>query len=78
MSEVAFTDRTYTYKVKPPPTSWFIKKVVGMEKLGKLAKHQIVATMPIQYIYEIAKIKRDMDEDLHHLSLEMICKVVPC
>jgi ribosomal protein L11 len=73
--EPAFTDRTYKYKIKPPPTSWFIKKCVGLEKLGNLTGHRIVGELSIQYIYEIAKIKREMDEDLHSLSLEMICKV---
>jgi large subunit ribosomal protein L11 len=75
LSNPAFTDRTYTYKIKPPPTSWFIKKCVGLEKLGNYPGHKVVAEMPLQYIYEIAKIKREMDEDLHTLSLEMICKV---
>ncbi len=72
----AFTDRTYNYKIKPPPTSWFIKKVIGKDKLGNLTKHRTIANMPIQYVYEIAKIKREMDEDLAQLSLEMICKMI--
>ena len=71
----AYTDRTYTYKIKPPPTSWFIKKCVGLERLGNLPKHKVVGRIPIQYIYEIAKIKRSMDEDMAELSLEMICRV---
>lgn len=75
MLYLAFTDRTYNYKIKPPPTSWFIKKCVGLEKLGNLTGHRVVGELPLQYVYEIAKIKREMDEDLHSLSLEMICKV---
>ncbi len=27
----AFDDRTYTYIIKPPSTSWFIKKCLGKE-----------------------------------------------
>lgn len=27
----AFDDRTYKYIIKPPPTSWFIKKALGKE-----------------------------------------------
>jgi ribosomal protein L11 len=48
---------------------------MGMEKLGNYPKHKIIGRLPIQYVYEIAKIKRSMDEDLAELSLEMICKV---
>lgn len=25
----AYADRTYEFKIKPPPTSWFIKKCIG-------------------------------------------------
>lgn len=30
----AYDDRTYTYIVKPPSTSWFIKKALGKERLS--------------------------------------------
>lgn len=73
----AFADRTYTYKIKPPATSWFVKKCTGLEKFCPIPKHKIVGTIPIQYIYEIAKIKRSMDEELQKLSLENVCRVGP-
>jgi len=28
----AFADRSYKFIVKPPPTSWFIKKAAGIPK----------------------------------------------
>jgi len=52
-----------------------VKKCTGLEKLCNLPKHKIIATLPIQYVFEIAKIKRSMDDELQHLSLDMICRV---
>ena len=28
----AFSNRTFTFEVKTPPTTWFIKKCAGIEK----------------------------------------------
>ena len=72
---LAYTDRTYKYKIKPPLTSWFLKKVTGLHKLSKMPGHIEVGKISIQYIYEIAKIKQSLDEDLSKKSLEDISKV---
>ena len=50
-------DRSYNYDIKPPETSWFIKRVLGKQKLSKMANHQIVDDISLKYIYEIAKTK---------------------
>jgi len=59
-------DRTYTYVVKPPPTSWFLKKASGMslgsiilgkEKFTNMPGHMFNDSVSLQYIYEVAKIK---------------------
>jgi ribosomal protein L11 len=46
-----------------------------LDKLGNLTKHRIIAAVPIQYIYEIAKIKKDLDPDMKVHTLENICRV---
>lgn len=52
----AYTDRTYKYIIKPPPTTWFIKKAIGK---GTFSGNKIVRSgrLDIKYVYEIAKIK---------------------
>lgn len=59
----AFTDRTYNFIIKPPPTSWFVKKALGKETLsGHRAK--LSGELSVKYVYEIAKIKKELDPDL--------------
>ena len=69
------TDRSYTYQIQGPPTSWLIKKVVGKDKLSKMPKHQYIGYMCIGHLYEIAKIKKEFDHNLKDLPLKSICKV---
>ena len=70
-----FEDRTYVYEIKPPETAWFLKKVVGKDKLTKFPGHMVYDEVSVKYIYEIAKIKQEMDKDMKNISLESICRV---
>ena len=47
----AFTDRTFKFKIKPPETSWFLKKAAGKSKFSPLAGHYLFTEIPIQYVY---------------------------
>lgn len=59
----AFTDRTYNFTIKPPPTSWFVKKALGLERLsGHRAKCS--GELSVKYVYEIAKVKKELDPDM--------------
>ena len=69
------TDRSYTYQIQGPPTSWLIKKVVGVNKLSKMPKHQYIGYMTLGHLYEIAKIKQQYDNNLKNQELKSICKV---
>lgn len=60
----AYTDRTFKFKIKPPETSWFLKKAAGKAKFTPLPGHYLYCQIPIQYVYEIAKIKKELDPDL--------------
>ena len=68
-------DRTFTFITKTPPTSYFLKKAAGIEKGTGKPGHEVVGTVSLKHIYEIAKIKR-MDEHLKHLRLEAIASTV--
>ena len=72
---IAYNDRTYKFLLKPPPTSWFIRKVVGKEKLTNHYSN-IVGEISLKYVYEIAKMKKEADFDFANTELEGIVKSI--
>jgi large subunit ribosomal protein L11 len=72
----AYPDRTYEFVVKPPPTSWFIKRCVGKAKTTNLAGHVLIDRLALKAVYEIALIKNELDPDFKNLDIETICKVI--
>lgn len=72
----AFTDRTFKFIIKPPETSWFLHKGAGMEKFTPFPGHDDRGGISIQYIYEIAKIKKELDPDLMNIELPQIMSVL--
>jgi large subunit ribosomal protein L11 len=60
----AYVDRSFKFQVKPPPTSWFIKKAAGIAKGSDKPGQNIAARVGIKYLYEIAKVKLEVDPDL--------------
>ena len=65
----AFHDRTFKFKLRAPETSWFIKKAIGKEKCSQYPGYIINDEIGVKYIYEIAKVKQEVDQDLRRLSL---------
>ena len=53
----AFADRSFKFIVKPPPTSWFIKKAASIPKASQKPGHETAGKVSIKYLYEIAKVK---------------------
>jgi large subunit ribosomal protein L11 len=68
-------DRTFTFITKTPPVSYFVKKTTGIEKGTGKPGHEILATISLKHVYEIAKIK-SVDEHMKHLPLESIARMV--
>lgn len=68
-------DRTFTFITKTPPTSYFLKKAAGIEKGTGRPGHEVIGTISVKHVYEIAKIKHT-DEHLKHLKLESIARSV--
>ena len=54
----AYEDRTYSFEMKTPPTSWFLKQVSGVDKGSKTPGKEFVGKVSVKHIYEIAKIKK--------------------
>lgn len=71
----AFSNRTFSFVVKTPPTSWFLKKCAGIADGSKRPGHDIVGRVHVKQIYEIAKAKQ-VDAHLAQLSLESMCRCI--
>ena len=72
----AYADRSFKFVAKPPPTSWFLKKFAGIEEGSPYPKHYSVGMVSIKYIYELAKIKQELDPDLKNKNLLSIVKMI--
>ena len=71
----AFSNRSFTFQCKSPPTSWFLKKCAGIETGAGRPGHDIVGNVPVKQIYEIAKVKLK-DEHLSGLKEETMCRMI--
>ena len=72
----AYVDRSFTFIIKPPPTTWFIKRAAGIEKASKLPGHEQAGRISVKYLYEIAKIKQQTDPTLIEHDPEGICRML--
>jgi large subunit ribosomal protein L11 len=65
-------DRTFEFHVRPPATSWLVKRAAGIAKAS--SSHE-VARVPVQIAYEIARIKAE-DPVMKHIPLRRIFDMV--
>lgn len=65
-------DRTFSFTVLSPTTSWLLKRAAGIEKADS---SNIVAQLHAKYVYEIAKLKAK-DAPLAHLPLRLIFRMI--
>lgn len=72
----AYTDRSYNFVVKPPPTSWFLKRCAMVPVGTNTARRTYVGSVGCKYIYEIAKIKLALDPSLRKHNVLGICKMI--
>ncbi|KAJ2020949.1 mitochondrial 54S ribosomal protein YmL19 [Coemansia sp. RSA 2337] len=68
-------DRTFTFAVKSPPTSWLLKRAAGVEKGAAQPGKEIVGTVSLKHIYAIGQIKAT-DPVMSHIDLKNICKSI--
>lgn len=70
------SDKTFTFQVKAPPTSWLMRRCLGVTKgASKPGKAEdSIGTLSLKHIYEIAKMKQ---KDTPWLTLEQVAKTLP-
>lgn len=72
----AFDDRTYEYTIKPPNTSWYLKRL-GEAPIGSFApKLRIFNSISTKYLLELAKLKKEFDADMKDQPLKGIVKQI--
>ncbi|KAI9342070.1 ribosomal protein L11, RNA binding domain-containing protein [Zopfochytrium polystomum] len=68
-------DRSFTFVVKSPPTSWLLLQAAGIEKGTSRPSHVEVGQVSVKHVYEIAKIKMT-DPGSEDTTLEKMCSRV--
>lgn len=58
-----------------PNTHLFNAFYEDKEKLTQYAGHVVLDFIDVRYVYEIAKIKKELDIDFQRATLESICNV---
>ncbi|KAH8922942.1 mitochondrial ribosomal protein L11 [Atractiella rhizophila] len=76
-------DRSFTFTFHTPPVTWFLKRILGVDKGASEAAgrtefgkgKETIGTVSLKHIYEIAKIKQ-RDEHLKNVHLKDLAKSV--
>lgn len=68
----AYSDKSFTYVIKPPSSSYFLKKVMTLPKGSSSPKHQISGNLSLKVLYEVAKYKHTLTNET--ISLKSYCK----
>jgi len=71
----AFSNRTFTFVAKTPPTTWFLKRCAGVEKGAARPGHETVGKVHSKQIYEIGLIKQK-DAHLKDIELLHLCRQI--
>lgn len=66
----AYEDKTFTYVMKSPPATYFIRKAaagLSKEKGSQRPGHDIVGEISVKHLHAIAEVKR---KDSPHIGME--------
>ena len=68
-----YADKSFSYDMKSPPASYFIKKAAKIQKGAGLAGQETVGSITRAQIEEIVEQKKD---DLNAHDLDQACKII--
>eukprot|EP01017_Pseudomicrothorax_dubius_P041269 TRINITY_DN6578_c0_g3_i2.p1 TRINITY_DN6578_c0_g3~~TRINITY_DN6578_c0_g3_i2.p1 ORF type:complete len:159 (-),score=30.25 TRINITY_DN6578_c0_g3_i2:86-562(-) len=72
----AYSDRSFKFILKPPETTWFLRRATATEYFSGDCKYDYPKDVSIKVIYEIAKIKQEMDPHLQNVPLKSIVQMI--
>ena len=68
-----FSDKSFTYEMKTPPASYFLKKAAKLESGSKAPGRDFAGSVTMAQVREIAKVKM---KDLNANDLEAAAKLI--
>jgi len=71
----AMSDRTYTFNIRSPPTSWLIKQAAGITKGPNSPSDEAFGYITPEMVHYIALIKQG-DDNTWHIPLEGLARQV--
>jgi large subunit ribosomal protein L11 len=69
-----FNDKSFTFVVKTPPVTYFLKQACSVTKGASLPGKETKGTLSLKQLYEIANIKKE-DPAFKHLTMETMLKM---
>lgn len=66
----AYEDKTFTYVMKTPPATYFIKKAAGLKAGSQRPGHVSAGSISLKHLHEIAVVKQ---KDNLHIPVESVC-----
>ena len=69
----AYADRSYSFAIKTPPASYFLKKAAGLEKGSGTSGRTTVGVVTMAQVREIAEKKMT---DLNANDIEAACRIL--
>lgn len=71
----AYMDKSFTFTMKSPPVSYFVKKAAGLTSGSQLPGTVLAGEVSLKHVFEIARIKQT-DPHGDRISLEGHCKSI--
>jgi large subunit ribosomal protein L11 len=68
-----YQDKTYSFETKSPPASYYIKKAARVEKGSETPGIEVIASISLRQVREIAEIKMI---DLNANDIDAACKII--
>ena len=71
----AYANRTFSFVTKTPPTSYLVRKALGIDKGAQNPGDEVVGTLNMEQVSAIAEVKQG-DAHLKNIPFEALCDSV--
>ncbi len=68
-----YADKSFTFVIKTPPASYLIKKAANLKSASSLPGRDVVATIPVAKVQEIAELKM---ADLNAIDMDGAINII--
>ncbi|HEC00319.1 MAG TPA: 50S ribosomal protein L11 [Sphingomonadales bacterium] len=68
-----YADKSFTFVIKTPPASYLIKKAANLKSASSLPGRDVVATIPVAKVQEIAELKM---ADLNAIDIDGAINII--